>query len=481
MEIVKTSQSSIIGVVDEESENRVTTTEVGNPLDGRFEITLSQHDILATCNFFPTENPQNPIREDVFTLYLDKLNITYGINWNNIDEAIRICNLDRSPVYNVVIAEGIYPENDVAEYYELNPRLNASQLPEDTSEQIDYKNYTPFVVVKKDQPLAILRRHVEGKDGHDLHDSIVPYKIIVSPGYASGENTRAEGQFILANIHGQLVETKRVLAVRDTLIVNGPVGYQTGHISFPGDIIISGPVSDGFRIYSGKSLTIKQTFDVTETITKTDLTVSGGIIGRGQALVKVGGTLKTRFIDNCRVACRRNVYVIKEIVNSNVYALGAVDLGEKGILLGSSVYSLNGLRAKSIGRKNAKATNIYCGIDFTIMQDKVKSTTHLKDVALKLGRYRNLLEAMDEGAAKRKSLEEAIAKHEQEQKNLSAHISELMGKINSNDKAVVEVSGEIAPGTYIEICQIGLMIDETLRRVRIKLDRDLNKLVVEKI
>jgi uncharacterized protein (DUF342 family) len=481
MEIVRNSQSSIIGFVDEENENRVTTTELGNPLDGRFEITLSQHSILATCNFYPTDNPQNPIREDVFTLYLDKLNIVYGVKWSTIDEAIRLCNLDRTPVFNVVIAEGEYPENDLAEYYELNPALQASHMPENPNEQIDYKNYTPFVVVKKEQPLAILRRHVPGKDGHDVHDSIVPYKIIVPQGYTAGENTRAEGELIVADVHGQLVETKRVLAVRDTLVVNGPVGYQTGHISFPGDIVISGPVSDGFRIYAGKSLTIKQTFDVTETITKTDLTVSGGIIGRGQALVKVGGILKTRFIDNCRVACRHNVLVIKEIVNSQVYALGTVDLGDKGIILGSSIYSLNGVRAKAIGRGNAKISNIYCGIDFTIMQDKVKSTSQLKSTALKLGRYRNLLEVVDNQPAKLKKLEEIIGQLEKEQKKLSLHIADLMGKINSNEKAVVEISGEIALGTYIEICQVGLVVDENMRRVRIKLDRDLNKLVIEKI
>ncbi|MDR1910012.1 MAG: FapA family protein, partial [Spirochaetaceae bacterium] len=179
MEIVKTSQSSIIGLVDEESENRVNIVEVGNPLDGRFEITLSKHDILATCNFYPTDHANNMIREDVFTLYLDKLNINYGVKWDNIDEAIRTCNLDRLPVFNVVIAEGDYPENDVAEYYDLNPELSASHTPDDSDEQIDYKNYTPFVVVKKDQLLAVLKPHVQGRDGHDVHDSIVPYKIIV--------------------------------------------------------------------------------------------------------------------------------------------------------------------------------------------------------------------------------------------------------------------------------------------------------------
>jgi hypothetical protein len=44
---------------------------------------------------------------------------------------------------------------------------------------------------------------------------------------------------------------------------------------------------------------------------------------------------------------------------------------------------------------------------------------------------------------------------------------------------VVEVTGEIAPGTLIEICQIALFVDEPLRKVRIKLDKMGGKLVPE--
>jgi hypothetical protein len=44
---------------------------------------------------------------------------------------------------------------------------------------------------------------------------------------------------------------------------------------------------------------------------------------------------------------------------------------------------------------------------------------------------------------------------------------------------VVEVLGEVAPGTLIEICQIALFVTEPLRHVRIRLDRGLGKLVSE--
>jgi uncharacterized protein (DUF342 family) len=460
--------------------------EAGNAAEGRFEITLSRQDIVATCNFYPAEDHRNTIRSDAFTLYLDHLNIRYGVKWDNIDTAIETCNLKKEPVFNVLIAEGDYPKNDVAEYYELNPALNSARPSQDGGGQVDYKAYTPFIIVKKDQRLAVLRRRVAGIDGHDVHDSIVPYEVIAPQGYSPGENTRLEedGRYIVSNIHGQLIENKKVLAVRETLVVNGPVGYQTGHISFPGDIVIAGPVSDGFRIYAGKSLTIKNTFDVTEAITKDDLSVSGGIIGRGQAVVKSGGVIKTRFIDNCRVACRRNIVVLKEIVNCQIYSLGAVDLGDKGIILSSKIYALNGVRAKTVGKKSSRITGLYCGVDFTVLQDKAKTTALLRENALRLDRYGNLLGALGGGredAEKRKRLEEIIGHLQREQKKNSAHISDLMTKVNSNEKAVVEISGDVAAGTCIEICQVSLVVEEPLRKVRFRLDKDSMSLVTEKM
>jgi hypothetical protein len=46
---------------------------------------------------------------------------------------------------------------------------------------------------------------------------------------------------------------------------------------------------------------------------------------------------------------------------------------------------------------------------------------------------------------------------------------------------VVEVSGEIVPGTLIEICQIALFVDEPLKKTRIKLDKAGGKLVTENL
>ena len=134
MEIARNSQSSVIGIINEDDEKKTTVIEVGTAAEGRFQITLARHDILATCNFFPAKNSQAPITPDTFGIYLDRLNIARGIKWDNIDAAIRTCNLDQQPSYNVVIAEGDYPQNEISEYYELNPALKNVQMSNDAAD-----------------------------------------------------------------------------------------------------------------------------------------------------------------------------------------------------------------------------------------------------------------------------------------------------------------------------------------------------------
>jgi uncharacterized protein (DUF342 family) len=454
-------------------------------------VSFSDDDLEARADFLPPMGKGEPITKEYINALLEKFNILHGVRWEDIEKAAMECNLNRKLVKDVVIARGDPPVDAVAEYFERNPHLGRpANTPEDTS-QIDYRAYSPFTIVKQGQILALLHPQETGQDGKNIHGTILPHRIVKPEGVTGGENTRFDGKSIVAAINGQLVESKNILAVQDFLVIKGAVGYRTGNIIFPGDVVIEGPVSDGFKIYSGGSVTIKQTFDVTDVITKTDLSVAGGIIGRGRALVKVGGSLKTKFIENCRVACRKGITVDTEIINSSVFTMEHLDMGDKGLVLGSDIYAIHGIRVGGIGKKAGKASKIHCGIDFTIQQEKEKNNNQLRILAAKLGKLRELMAAPDSrggvspgknpdgrsSAERHARLEELLHRLEEEQKKTTARISDLLGSINTDEDAEVQVSGEIVPGTLIEICQIALFVTEPLSKVRIHLDKASGKLI----
>ena len=465
-----------------EAINQATLAAV-NENDGKIILNFGDRNLEVRGDFYPNMTGGSPINPEYISALLEKFNIVYGVLQEEIDTALNDCVEERKIVRDVLVAKGDYPVNERQEYIQLNPLFGRidKEGQVKVNENVDHRERSPFIIVRKDQALAKRKSKRPGKEGTDVHGKAISYGVNPHDGVSGGENTRMEGQFLFANISGEMIVTKGVVSVRDSLIIKGAVGYGTGNIKFPGNVEIEGPVSDGFKIYSGGSVTIKQTFDVTDVITKEDLTVSGGIIGRGQALVKVGGALKTKFIENCRVACRKTITVDSEIINSNIFTLETIEMADKGKIVSSDIYALKGLRAGNIGKGTGKSTKIHCGIDFTLEQEKEKSNGLLRILAAKLNRLRELMAAPGLDKEKLDKMEAVRLRLEEEQQKAQTRISEILGKLNTYGDAVVEVKGEIVPGTIIEICQTSLNVTDPLKRVRIRLDRENNKLVTENL
>jgi uncharacterized protein (DUF342 family) len=461
----------------------------GGQNDGNVAIRFTEDNLEVWGDFYPPAGNGPPLEANAVAGALARLNVVHGVLWENIQEAAGDCNLNRKIIKDVILARGNPPVKEVLGYFEINPNLKSPPKEPKGNARIDYRTFSPFVIVKKGQILARQRPRKEGQDGQDIYGNVIAHGTTKPEGVSGGEHTKSDEKFIYADINGQFIEERGLLRVQESLEIKGAVDYHTGHIVFPGDISIEGPVSDGFKIYSGGSLTIKQTFDVTEAITKTDLIVAGGVIGRGRALVKVGGVLKTKFIENCKVASRKTISVDVDIVNCSIYTMEKIEMGEKGTILGGEIYAVQGIRTGNIGKKSGKATHIHCGVDFTALQEKEKLNYSLRIIGAKLAKLRELKEAeeaLPQGPAgeagnseKKAKIEEALKHLEDEQNKVTAVITAVLGRLNTFDSAVVEVTGEIAPGTLIEICQIALFVTDPLHRVRIRLDRGLGKLVSE--
>jgi uncharacterized protein (DUF342 family) len=453
----------------------------GSLNDGNISFLFSDNDLEVHADFLPPLMNGTPLNIQIITEILESVNLVYGVNWDAIEQALEECNASRRQVRDVLIASGEPAEVEVAEYYELNPIFNKKpERKTDHKGKIDYRDISPFTIVKKGQVLARLKPLKPGKEGMTVRGIPLPYGNITPEGVTSGNNTRIEKNVIVAAIHGQLIiENKTVLNVQDTLVIKGAVDYSTGNIIFPGDVFINGPVSDGFKIFAGGSLSIKQTLDLTRVVTKGDILVSGGIVGKGTALIKSGGSIRTKFIEKCRVAARNSVLVDLEILHSDVFALNTVEMGEKGKIVGGNIYAVHGLRTGAIGKKGSPATQIHCGVDFAAQQEKENCNSQLHVIAAKL---RKLREMMDETITDEEVLVKVKAllkKLEDERKTVTDRLTKVMGNINIDENAFVEVSGEITTGTLIEICQVALFVDEPLKRVRIRLDKEKNKLTAD--
>ena len=476
MEIDKEENVNPEEAIEVNPEETVEVNEAS--YEGRIVVTFLNNNLEARGDFFPPKGLGMPLTTDDIQNTLEKYNIVYGLQTDEIDKAYSEC-IEGETVKNVLLAKGLPPVNEIPEHLQINPYFDKKKKEIQKEGNVDHRARSPFTIVKKDQVLARLNVHKPGADGYNVLGVRVPYRVINPNQVFAGENTRIEGNFLRASISGQLLNTQKVLSVSDTLVIKGHVNYTTGNIIFPGHVEINGTVSDGFKVYAGGSVLIKQTFDVTDSVIKEDLTVVGGIIGRGRAMIKVGGSISTKFIENCRAACRKTIKADLDIINSNVYTMESIEMSEKGRIVGGETYAFKGIRAGGIGRIGGKATRIHCGVDFAHEQEKEKNNGILKMLDARISHLEELLDL--EKGEKKEKMEALMIKLLEEQKKAQIRVSELLGIVNNYWDASVEVTGEIVPGTLIEICQTALFITEPLKKVRIKFKRELSKLVTESL
>jgi uncharacterized protein (DUF342 family) len=445
--------------------------------DGHLMISFSKNHLEAWADFIPPRAGGKRLDMEYVKRILQGLKIVTGIREEVILQALEQCGRQGKAVRAVLIARGIPPVNEIHEHYALNSALAKIKAPLAQKGKIDHRSRSTFIVVEKGETLARFNARSPGVEGTDLHGKAVAYKTVRPEDLRAGKNTLTENGCIRAETAGLLEQAGKVLNVRDSLEIRGPVGYATGNIVFPGDVALDGPVADGFTVYSGGSIRTRETFDVSDVITKKDLIVEGGIKGRGRGFVKVGGELKARFIENCRIACRKRIAVESGILNSKVFSMDCIDLGSWGRLAGGEYSAIHGIRAGDIGSRSGAGTRIRCGIDEAAVQEKTRLEHRLRVVKAKLDKLKVLIPSSE--ADKRPAMIKLWMRLHDEGKKTAARITDLSSRIYADENALIEVNGAIEEGVHLEICQASLYTEEPLRRVRVRLDKARSRLIAE--
>jgi uncharacterized protein (DUF342 family) len=446
--------------------------------DGTLTITFDEEKIEAWGDFIPPIAHGKPLTSEYVADALQKFNIKHGVIWENIEEALNLLKESGKSVKNILIARGERAIPEIPSRFELDSALKSPGFPSLDIPQVDYKTISPFIMVKKDQILARLKETVEGTDGKTIHGEIIPKSVLNKQGVSGEKNTRTEDDKIISTIDGRLINANGVLSVDEVLLIKGNVGYATGHISFPGDIIIEGFVAEGFKIVSGGSILVKETLDATEVIAKKDLIVSGGIIGHGKAFLKVGGSVKAKFLRNCRLAARNEVIIDSEIVNSSVFTLKQLLMSDKGSIIGGEIYAVHGVKTAFIGKDSGKSTQIHCGIDFTVQQEMEKLNYQLRIINGKQEKLKTIIESSFGAALADQKIEELSARLKDEFLKVQNRIIELMPKLNADENAVVEVKGEMSLGTLIDICDVALLVEKNTKKAKVSLSKEKGALII---
>ena len=480
-------------ISEEAGRDRVSATEdpVDAPLpnlglrsgggrnDGSAEVSVSDDGMRASASFFPPGGEGLPISREYLAALLERLGVTNGVLWEQIDEALMRANLDRHVLRDVAVARGSPPIDETPEHAELEPKFRKSGLlvPEG-AQRVDFRELGGVHVVQAGEVLARIAPGVAGQTGTDVHGKSLPFSREPVRDMKPGQNIERRDDTLVSTVDGRLIVSDDRIDVDQVLVVKGAVDYSTGHVDFPGDVFIEGVIHDGFKVWSGGTIVCKSTMDAFDVNAKKDLVCTQGILGRRRAQIRVGGELKAKFVQNCSVAVRGDVHVATAVVNCRLYSLGKVDLGDKGVLMGGEVFAVHGLRCARLGNQARQRTMVHIGVDFTVQQRLDQANERLRLLASR-SRYIESLAASRAAVRDGPELERVradLAKAAAEQSSL---ISKLLGQLDADDDASVEVRHEIFPGVVIEICRINLKIEEHMKASRFRLDKTAGRIIVE--
>ncbi len=450
----------------------------GGP-ERRVEVRISDDRMTAVASFSAPAASAGRIELDEVRDLLTAKGVRFGIDWDLVNSSILSCNTSRTALVDREIAHGQKPSNEVDRHLDVEPSLLTKAAPESSETRaIDFKALSPFQLVKKGDILARVSPRTEGAAGVDVTGAAVAYGRTACATLRPGKNTLAQGDSVVAGCDGKFVLGEDSFWVSEVLEISGDVDYSTGHIDFPGDVIVRGQIKQGFNVKAGGSLTCARTIDASEISCGGDLETDQGILGRPGSIVKVGGRVRAKFIENCSVEAGGDVLLTTGCLNSAIKALGAVCTGPKGVIIGGRIDAVKGVTAFQIGSPAGVRTEICCGEDSRVQQklawikDKnAELGLALKDVEARLAARGqgdpHLLQARD-------NLKTAMHKMSDSAKGLAA-------LLDKNKESTVAAAGEIHRGVLVELCHVPFAVAQSMSGVRLVLDRTSNVITPQRL
>jgi uncharacterized protein len=447
--------------------------------DGRIEITIAADEMSARVHLDPPTGVRSAVDEDSVLRLLHARGVTIGIDRRAVRDAVRRCVVERTIVRDAVVARGVKPVDEVPPGLAIEPGLleKPSIDAAGDSASIDFRALSAFVTVKAGTVLARITPARPGVMGGTVRGRAVAYGRLPDVSPRPGSNTRREGDTVVAACDGLFKTDAGFFRIDEVLVVRGDVDYSVGNIDFPGDVVIHGVIRDGFRVRAGRSLHCSKSIDASEVTTGGDLVTAQGIIGRRQAVIRSGGGITARFIENCVVEAAGSIRVQTGILNSSLHTLGSLEMGDRGIIVGSIVEARDGVKTAQVGSSRSPRAEIHCGTDYTVTRklDALRDRT----IALTV-RLRQVEERARRDPAAPAGLGTLAERIRTTIRRMNEAARDIAPGVDRNEEARVSVRGAVHPGTVIEICHVSYVVPRPLSFVTFRLDRKAGRIITNR-
>ena len=459
--------SDPVELTEEELQRILTDNDVDSTEEyARLIVDVSRDKLKATVKYDTKNGSRLPNIQMVMDALAEK-GVTFGIDEDAIKEGIQ-------SLMPFVAANGIAPIPGENAYIDRKFEIGAKGKPViDEYDRVDYKNLNLFVLVKKNDTLAIRIPQTQGKPGTSVFGDAIPAQNGRPIPMPEGKNTKVVGENqLVATINGQIVDTGTKISVDPRFVVKGSVGVATGDVDFDGSVEIAGDVKQGFNVKATGDIEIKGNVNGAE-VSGRSVIIGGGITGVNRGKVYAKNDVRCAFTENAIVEAGRDIYVADVALHSTLRAGKKVMVEDKhGQITGGLTVAGEEVRAKSIGNQAFVVTRVSVGVDPNLQKEYhevCKSYKENKKRLLQVTQTLNTLGKIDISKLPPERLEQINA--------LTRSQFPLAGQIKRDEKKILELEGLLAemkngkikasdkiyPGTRLSINSIVKNIQEEYR------------------
>jgi hypothetical protein len=143
------------------------------------------------------------------------------------------------------------------------------------------------------------------------------------------------------------------------------------------------------------------------------------------------------------------------VLNSSLHTHGSLDMGDRGVIVGSIVVARDGVMASQIGSSRSPRAEIRCGTDYLVERKLAALRDHT--IALS-GRLRQVEERKRRESASAAGLDVLADRIRVTFRGMNEAARDFLPGLDRNDEACVSVRGSVHPGTLIEICRVSCAV-----------------------
>ena len=342
---------------------------------------------------------------------------------------------------------------------------------------VDFKQLDPLEQVQKGRVLARLTPPTEGTAGMDVYGREIPAKAGKARRLPKGKNTAVteDGTCLIALSDGKVDLEGGRINVRTTFYHTGSIDTATGNIRFQGDIVIQEHVLSGFEVTASGGIEVRGQVEGALLIAGGNIVLSSGIRGMGRGLLKSGGDILCRFMENATAEAQGSI-TAESVMHSHVRCGNDfIVSGRHGVILGGYAAAAHRILAVSAGSPGAAATCLEVGCDPLLQKEYQALRGRVKALEEEMQKYRPLLHLLrqlkfqgrlpQEKDAVQDKLERHDAQCGQEIEQAKARMEVLQDIFTGVDQGMISILKTVYPGVQIKIGNASYTLDQPVQYV----------------